>query len=217
MHILIIDDQDSCREFLSGILQGAGLNISIAEAATIEAARAKIHAPQQQYDFVLLDHILPDGKGLDLLKEVRTHFPELPIAMLSAKEDPLLAWQCLKLGASGFIQKSTALAVLLSAIKLMLAGGRYIPPHILPHMPMPKRNANPSKEDNKQEQLTPRQSEVLELLYSGLSNKAIARRLKISEATVKAHITAIFKSMGVSSRTKLIAQNNISSEGSTDN
>jgi len=207
MHILIIDDQDCYREFLSGLLQGSDLNISIAEAATIKVARAKIKAAQQAYDFVLLDHILPDGKGLDLLKEARHHYPELPIAMLSAKEDPLLAWQCLELGASGFIQKNTALAVLLSAIQLMLAGGRYIPPHILPHMPMPKHNTSAN---NKHKQLTPRQSEVLELLYSGLSNKAIAHRLKISEATVKAHITAIFKLMGVSSRSKLIAQNNIS-------
>ncbi|WP_038247739.1 response regulator transcription factor [Ghiorsea bivora] len=211
MHILIIDDQDCYREFLSGLLQGSDLNISIAEAATIKVARAKIKAPQQPYDFVLLDHMLPDGKGLDLLKEARNHYPDLPIAMLSAKEDPLLAWQCLELGALGFIQKNTALAVLLSAIQLMLAGGRYIPPHILPHMPMPKYKSNTSA-SNKHEQLTPRQSEVLDLLYSGLSNKAIAHRLKISEATVKAHITVIFKLMGVSSRTKLIAQHNSTSQ-----
>jgi DNA-binding NarL/FixJ family response regulator len=208
MHILIIDDQDCYREFLSGLLQGADINVSITEAASIKVARTKIKAPQQAYDFVLLDHILPDGEGLDLLKEARTYYPELPIAMLSAKEDPQLAWQCLELGASGFIPKNTALAVLLSAIQLMLAGGRYIPPHILPHMPMPKHNTSAN---NKYEQLTPRQAEVLELLYSGLSNKAIAHRLKISEATVKAHITAIFKLMGVSSRTKLIAQHNGSS------
>ncbi len=208
MHILIIDDQDCYREFLTGLLQSSDLNVSITEAATIKVARTKIKAPKQPYDFVLLDHILPDGEGLDLLKEARSHYPELPIAMLSATEDPQLAWQCLELGASGFVPKSTMLAVLLSAIQLMLAGGRYIPPHILPYMPMPKHTST----NNKHEQLTPRQSEVLELLYSGLSNKAIAHRLKISEATVKAHITAIFKLMGVSSRTKLIAQHNTTNQ-----
>jgi len=211
MHILIIDDQDCYREFLSGLLQSSDLNVSITEAATIKVARAKIKAPQQPYDFVLLDHILPDGEGLDLLKEARNHYPELPIAMLSATEDPQLAWQCLELGASGFVPKSTILAVLLSAIQLMLAGGRYIPPHILPHMPMSKYTADTSA-NSKHEQLTPRQLEVLELLYSGLSNKTIAHRLKISEATVKAHITAIFKLMGVSSRTKLIAQHNTTNQ-----
>ncbi|MDQ7002177.1 MAG: response regulator transcription factor, partial [Ghiorsea sp.] len=107
-----------------------------------------------------------------------------------------------------FRSKNTALAVLLSAIQLMLAGGRYIPPHILPHMPMPNKHTNNISVKNKTQQLTPRQAEVLELLYSGLSNKIIAYRLNISEATVKVHITAIFKLMGVSSRTKLIAQNN---------
>ena len=205
MYILIIDDQDCYREFLTGILQGSNCNITISEAASIEIARTKIQACQHKYDFVLLDHILPDGKGLDLLRETKDQHPNLPIAMLSAKEDPHLVWQCLELGASGFIPKNTVLAVLLSAIQLMLAGGRYIPPHILPHMPMPKNNSN-TADETKHGQLTPRQSEVLELLYLGLSNKDIAHRLDISEATVKAHITVIFKLMGVSSRTKLIAQ-----------
>jgi DNA-binding NarL/FixJ family response regulator len=205
MHILIIDDQDCYREFLTGILQGSDCSITISEAASIEIARAKVQASQHEYDFVLLDHILPDGKGLDLLRETKNQHPNLPIAMLSAKEDPQLAWQCLELGASGFIPKNTALAVLLSAIQLMLAGGRYIPPHILPHMPIPNNSSN-TADKNKHGQLTPRQSEVLELLYLGLSNKIIAHRLDISEATVKAHITVIFKLTGVSSRTKLIAQ-----------
>lgn len=205
MYILIIDDQDCYREFLSGLLQGSDCNITISEASSLKVARAKIQACQHQYDFVLLDHILPDGKGLDLLRESKAKHPNLPIAMLSAKEDPLLVWQCLELGASGFIPKNTVLAVLLSAIQLMLAGGRYIPPHILPHMPMPKNSSN-TTDENKRGSLTPRQSEVLELLYLGLSNKDIAHRLDISEATVKAHITVVFKMMGVSSRTKLIAQ-----------
>ncbi|MDQ7058912.1 MAG: response regulator transcription factor [Ghiorsea sp.] len=205
MYILIIDDQDCYREFLSGLLQGSDCNITISEASSLKIARAKIQECQHQYDFVLLDHILPDGKGLDLLRESKEQHPNLPIAMLSAKEDPLLVWQCLELGASGFIPKNTVLAVLLSAIQLMLAGGRYIPPHILPHMPMPKSSSNTSEKNNRG-QLTPRQSEVLELLYLGLSNKDIAHRLVISEATVKAHITVVFKMMGVSSRTKLIAQ-----------
>ena len=205
MYILIIDDQDCYREFLSGLLQGSDCNITISEASSLKIARAKILECQHQYDFVLLDHILPDGKGLDLLRETKEQHPDLPIAMLSAKEDPLLVWQCLELGASGFIPKNTVLAVLLSAIQLMLAGGRYIPPHILPHMPMPNSSLNTITE-NKRGQLTPRQSEVLELLYLGSSNKDIAHRLNISEATVKAHITVVFKMMGVSSRTKLIAQ-----------
>ncbi len=211
MHILIIDDQDCYREFLTGILQGSDCSITISEAASIEIARAKVQASQHKYDFVLLDHILPDGKGLDLLRETKNQHPNLPIAMLSAKEDPQLAWQCLELGASGFIPKNTALAVLLSAIQLMLAGGRYIPPHILPHMPIPKNSSNTAGK-NKHGQLTPRQSEVLELLYLGLSNKIIAHRLDISEATVKAHITVIFKLTGVSSRTKLIAQHNTTNQ-----
>jgi len=112
--------------------------------------------------------------------------------------------QALDAGAHGFIPKTTPTAVLLSAIKLILAGGIYIPPELYDAKPPPYLaiNANEFMELG----LTIRQSEVMTLICSGLSNKAIAYELGITEATVKAHVTVILKHYGVSSRTQLLLQ-----------
>jgi len=109
--------------------------------------------------------------------------------------------RALKLGALGYIPKNTPAPVLIGAIQLMLAGGVYIPPDLLSCIPTDlSKKVNIASEKAR---LTERQLEVLSLLREGLSNKGIARKLSISEATVKAHVTIILRSYGVSSRTQL--------------
>jgi len=200
MHILIIDDHDLFRKGLASALQELSLGTSISESASIASARSEIASLGHNLDLVLLDHKLPDGYGSTLLRELRQNYPLLPVAMLSAQDDPELMRSILDMGALGFIPKSTSTPVLIEAIQLILSGGIYIPPSLRSYMQ--KRD---SSEPSTRLLLTPRQQEVLLLLLEGLSNKEIARRIGVSDVTVKSHVTAILKSQGVSSRSKLLA------------
>lgn len=174
---------------------------TIVEADSIESAGSLIHEFHDSFDLVLLDHELPDGEGLMLLAEVSSHYPQLTVVMLSFWEDHEIMQQALELGASGYIPKSTTPAVMIGAIQLVLAGGTYIPPNLFEHLPKGRYISSSTAGGS---QLTRRQLEVLDLLRIGHSNKAIARELGISEATVKAHVTMVLRSQGVSSRSQLL-------------
>jgi len=197
MHILIVDDHDLYRQGLAQSLLGCAQILAISEADCLASARDIIHAQHDCLDIVILDHGLPDGNGITLLKELQTTHPLLPVAMLSAHEDMNLMRECIEAGALGFIPKSTETTILLSAVELMLAGGSYIPPslyHLAQHSAVKPQN----------DPLTQRQEQVLALLRLGLSNKEIAYQLRITEATVKAHVTMILKHYRVTSRTMLL-------------
>jgi len=174
----------------------------VLEANSVESASKTVSEKHDKLNLIILDHGLPDGNGIDLLIKIKNHHPTLAIAILSANHDIELMQKTLDAGAHGFISKTTPTAVLLSAIKLILAGGIYIPPELYDAKPPPHLtiNANEFLELG----LTIRQREVMILICSGLSNKAIAYELGITEATVKAHVTVILKHYGVSSRTQLL-------------
>lgn len=204
MHILIVDDCDIFREGLVDLLQESLQDVTILEADSVLSACNITQQYHHQVDLVLLDHELPDGMGVNLLAEMRLKYPRLVIAILSAWEDPKLMQRALQLGALGYIPKNTNSPVIVGAIQLILAGGIYIPPGLLSFAPIDvSKSMNVGQQKN---QLTERQLEVLSLLRAGLSNKVIARKLTISEATVKAHVTIILRSCGVSSRTQLQIQ-----------
>ncbi len=176
---------------------------TISEASSVASACSAIEQHHQDINLVLLDHGLPDGKGIDLLEKTQCHHPHLKMVILSGHEDPHLMEESLRLGAVGFIPKRTEISVLLSAIQLVLAGGIYIPIDLLPFLP--REGIRKFEVTMEKGPLTQRQIEVLGLIRIGLSNKEIARQLNISEATVKAHVTMVLRSQGVSSRTKLLA------------
>jgi len=208
MHILLIDDHQMFRCGLSTALQTLGDHSTISEADCIAAAKSSIKTLHREIDLVLLDQGLPDGEGLELLIYLQRHYPLLPVAILSAEENIKLMKQSLDSGAIGFIPKSTDTSIILAAIQLMLSGGTYIPSQMmLSHASATDDNpintsplAQPSRTH-----LTARQQEVMKLIIQGLSNKAIASQLNISEGTVKTHTTAILKSRGFFSRKQLIA------------
>jgi len=204
MHILIVDDYDLFREGLVKILQECFHGVTISEAYSVASATTITQQHHQSFDLVLLDHELPDGLGVDLLAEFRHEYPHLTVAILSAWEDSELMQHALQLGALGYIPKNTPMPVMLGAIQLILAGGLYIPPNLFSFLPEGLSKAKPQV--RKKGRLTERQIEVLTLLRAGLSNKMIARELSISEATVKAHVTIILRSCGVSSRTQLLTE-----------
>jgi len=203
MHIFIVDDHDLFRKGLAQAIQEFDHDITIGDANSIASARTILELQYQDVDLVLLDHDLPDGNGMALLQEIQQHYPLLPVAILSAHEEPALMQQILGAGALGYIPKSTSTPIILHAIHLILSGGTYIPPGLLPYMTKEKNTDGRSAEH----QLTQRQSEVLKLIRNGLSNKEIANQLHISEATVKSHVTVILRVERVLTRAKLMVPN----------
>ncbi len=201
MHILIVDDHQLFRSGLIQLLQRVSRIKEIVEAESLAEAR-RIIRKNCVFDLVLLDYELPDGNGINLLMEIKLQHPEQKVAMLSAWEDIELMKRSFEIGALGYIPKSTRATILLMAIQLVLAGGTYIPPHLLSLIQDEEKKV--SQKTGKH--LTERQLEVLSLILSGMTNKEIARLLGISEATVKAHVTAILRYKGVSSRNKLLVE-----------
>jgi DNA-binding NarL/FixJ family response regulator len=172
-------------------------------AAGFEHARA-----HPDIDLVMLDISLPDMDGHDALKVFSKQFPTLPVIMLTASESRHIMRRCFDAGASGYIPKSSSAEVMMSAIQLVLAGGIYVPPSLTITGTLPHSNRNTPVDLETLGKLTGRQAEVLSHLQDGISNKQIAERLSLSEATVKVHISAILKALGLRSRVEaaLIAQ-----------
>ncbi|MDQ6966838.1 MAG: response regulator transcription factor [Mariprofundaceae bacterium] len=204
MQILLVDDHELFRSGMATALRTVDEDISILEADCIASARPVIEANHRTIDLVLLDYEMPDGNGIIFLQRIQQDYPLLPVAMLSAVENVRLMTQSLESGALGFIPKTTSTSVILPAIQLMLSGGTYIPPTMLPALAL-SAFSEPAQADKADEGLTERQLEVLGLIAQGLSNKEIAWRLKITEGTVKAHVSVILKARGSFSRKQLIA------------
>lgn len=195
------------REGVRLLFDKHGFECDLLEAGTCAAALALL--AQHKVDWVLLDLGLPDVAGIDGLTQLRTRYPDVPVVVLSASEDRALVLECINCGAMGFIAKLSNSAILVNALRLVFAGGVYLPPAVLGQI-APLQTAPSSSAVNRSSNtlsgfgLTGRQVEVLELLVQGLSNKLIARRLELSEATVKTHVAAALKTLNVKNRTQAV-------------
>lgn len=150
-------------------------------------------------DLLFLDLNMPGMQGANSVEEVHRIHPGLPIIILSGEESRAQMTALLAAGAAGYIPKSSSAAVMISAIRLVLAGGIYVPSQLLGNAPAGSyRNTTADPEM----QLTERQTDVLRLLAAGKPNKTICRELQMSEGTVKAHINAIYRNLGVVNRTE---------------
>jgi DNA-binding NarL/FixJ family response regulator len=184
---------------LRGLLRELKPDAIVFEAADAAQAMALL-AEQPDIALILLDLSLPDRDGLGLLTELRARHPAISVVVLSGFADRANVMRALDLGALGFIPKSAGREVMTSALSLVFSGGVYIPPEILASKsPTAKPQLPPSDLG-----LTGRQADVLALMMLGKSNKAICRRLDLAEATVKNHVTAILKVLGVSNRTEAV-------------
>lgn len=205
--LLIVDDHGLVREGLKAIVGQSDLQAQCLEAWDETSIWQQI-TQHADMDLVLLDIQLPGLSGMELLKRIVKERPQLPIIMLSADHDSGTVAQALQLGASGFMPKSSLNQVLISAIRLVVAGGIYIPPEALVKS-APKQaisQAASSAVSLESLGLTNRQVDVLRLLLKGMSNKLISRQIDLAEATVKIHIRGILRALNVTTRTEALVK-----------
>jgi len=210
MKILLADDHPLFREGVKAILLHLGEAVSVIEAKDYHAA-FNLAQQHPDLDLVLLDLYMPGAAEAGVhdttrgIGHFRQRFPELPLVVLSAAENPDDIQRLLVLGVAGYITKSSPSEVILGALRLVLAGGVYVPPAL---MSLTRPTADRVIHEHGPEGLTERQLAVLRELTKGSTNKQIARDLRITEGTVKVHISAILKALKVGSRTEalLVAQ-----------
>lgn len=207
MRILLADDHPLFREGLKPVLAKLEEDVELVEAMDYPSAFAAMHRVEHLnggVDLALLDLYMPGMAGMEGIIRFRAAFPDIPVVVLSASEQTEDIQKLLAAGALGYLTKASPSDVILGALRLVLAGGVYVPPSILDRgnnqvtLPEPLRNAA----------LTSRQVDVLRELAKGLSNKQIAHSLEVTEGTVKIHLAAIFRILKVNNRTEavLVAQ-----------
>jgi DNA-binding NarL/FixJ family response regulator len=189
MRALVIDDHPLIHEIIPAVLRKALGEVAVATEATLEGglSRAGGSVPP---DLVLLDLGLPGCDGLDALSRFRREFPKLPLVVLSGNCDRASILGALEAGAVGFIPKTSKPDVIIAALKVVAAGGTYVPPEALDGADAKSRALD----------LTDRQRDVLRLILKGYNNERIAAELSIAPNTVKQHAHAVFTALGVSSR-----------------
>jgi len=224
MKVLLVDDHPLILSALQAVIQTIGSDTTVVGTDSAAAARAALRTASD-FDLVLLDLALGDVDGFDVLVEFRSTYPAVPVVVVSASERASDVIRAIDSGAMGFIPKSTSHAVLHEALAMVMGGSMYVPPSMLGlefgrglgHPPAAPRTPGeaplgahaqaephqklPSIEDIG---LTPRQAEVMGLLLQGLPNKLIARELNLSVETVKDHVAAVLRALGVSSRTQAV-------------
>jgi DNA-binding NarL/FixJ family response regulator len=199
MKILVVDDHPLVLDALAQILPEADPNIEVLRAAD-PAEAVVVLDNEPDVALVLLDLALPGARGLDFLGDLKLDYPGVPIVVLSATYDQATVMAAMGAGAHGFIPKSADARNLLDAVRRVLDGGLCA---LSTASPMP--DGDGVQVDSRGLGLTVRQTDVLKLLVQGKPNKLICRDLRLSEGTVKVHVSAILRALNVHSRTEAIA------------
>ena len=197
---VIADDHPLFRGALREAVTGLFQHVEIGEAGSFEDV-AKLLESGGEVDLILLDLNMPGVRGFSGLMYLRAQYPSVPIVVVSANDDPTVIRRCMDLGTSGFIPKTLGIEELRAAIKRVLEGGVWTPPDVDLGAGADTETANLMA---RLASLTPQQVRVLMMLSEGLLNKQIAYELSVSEATVKAHVSAILQKLGVESRTQAV-------------
>ena len=198
--LVIADDHPLFRGALREAVAGLLDRVEIAEAGTFDEVAALLDRGSD-VDLVLLDLKMPGVRGFSGLMYMRAQYPSVPVVVVSANDDPSAIRRCMEFGASGFIPKTLGVEAMRNAIRDVLEGGLWTPPDV-------DLAAGSDVETGelmaRMATLTPQQVRVLMMLSEGLLNKQIAYQLGVSEATVKAHVSAILQKLGVESRTQAV-------------
>ncbi|HEX2539880.1 MAG TPA: response regulator transcription factor [Caldimonas sp.] len=232
MKVLLIDDHPLILSALQNVIQGLGSHVSVVGVGGARAARQAL-AEADDFDLLLLDLRLGDADGFELLAELRSGWPAIPVVVVSASDRSADVIRAIDLGAMGFVPKRASNETLTEALNVVMSGGIYVPPMDLRSdgdapaagtaspLPLdPRSHAVPAGGAMSPAaslaafKLTPRQTDVLGLLLRGQSNKLIARELDLSVETVKDHVAAVLRALGVNSRTQaVLAVSQMSSQG----
>jgi DNA-binding NarL/FixJ family response regulator len=194
--IALADDHPIVRSALKSALATLNGPARFIEAGDAVATLAMIER-EIAIDLLLMDIHMPGADGTTTVRAIRERAPQLPVAIVSADEDPATVATLLQIGVCGFIPKSDPADVIAGAVRLILAGGIYVPPRLVGQF---ARVAAPETRLG----LTARQFDVLQLLGRGMTNKHIARELGITEGTVKVHLLTVFRVLNVRNRTAAV-------------
>lgn len=200
VRIVIADDHPLFRGALRQAVCGILPEAAIEEAGSLEATTGLIAAASET-DLVLLDLKMPGVQGFSGLMYLRAQYPGVPVIVVSANDDPAVIRRCMEFGASGFMPKTLDIAAMALALRTVLDGGTWVPAGIDLTVEADREIAELAR---RLATLTPQQVRVLMMLSEGLLNKQIAYELSVSEATVKAHVSAILQKLGVDSRTQAV-------------
>lgn len=197
--ILIADDHPLFRGALrQAVTLGLGPDVRLVEVASIAELETRL-SEKDNWDLVLLDLNMPGAYGFSGLVLLRGQYPQIPVVMVSAQEEAAVVVKSREFGASGFIPKSSTLEVIQDAVRKVLDGEVWWPPQAFERVDV---SAEAKAASEGLASLTPQQFRVLAMVCEGLLNKQIAYELNVSEATIKAHVTAIFRKLGVRTRTQ---------------
>ncbi|MED5621186.1 response regulator transcription factor [Ideonella sp. BN130291] len=214
MKVLLVDDHPLILSALQTVIRGLGDDVTVVGAGSAREARDTLKA-DADFDMVLLDLQLGDANGFDVLAELREAYPALPVVVVSASDRASDVIRSIDMGAMGFVPKRASNDTLFEALRLVMSGGIYVPPMTLgmdggrsgsepvPDM-MRHVDAYQTVPTVEALGLTARQHDVLLLLLQGKPNKHIARELNLSVETIKDHVAAVLRALGVNSRTQAV-------------
>ena len=203
MRILIVDDHALVRRGLYYVVKEGFPDADVVEAESSAAALEVLRA-QKAFDLALVDVRMPDLDGLELLRVVKGEWPDVPVIMLSTYENAPYVKRALADGAAGYLLKDATPEDLSQAINVAMSGsGNVLSPRVIQNLFEDQESSNASSNGRRSEySLTQREHDILALLAEGRSNREIEGALYLSEKTVKAHLAAIFRKLGVTNRTQ---------------
>lgn len=212
MKILLADDHELVRDGTRLTLQRLHKDVEVIEASDFTTVLEMVQT-HTDFDLILLDLTMPGMNGLEAIKRLIANAPSVPVAIVSASEDPATIQACLQQGVQAYIPKTSSNEVFINALQLTLSGSKYIPPALLEGLAQQTNyhsNVTPAQTDdvntrnNYNPRLTQRQRDVLSLLKQGKTNREISTALGMSEATVRTHLTAAYKVLNVSNRNQAV-------------
>jgi DNA-binding NarL/FixJ family response regulator len=194
---LIADDHDLFIDLLATHIGRTWPDSPVYKATDVDGALGQLQA-HPEIDIALLDVVMPGMNGLEGLARVKQARPELPVALLSGQSDRALIEEGLRMGAAGFVPKTISGDALIQAIRLMKSGEVYVPYALMSRAP------EPTPSGGEDETLSQRETQVLDGLWRGLSNKEIARELNLQEVTVKLHLRRLYRKFECRNRTEAL-------------
>lgn len=205
MTILLADDHALFRDGIRYVLRQLDEKVNVLDAASFPEALNKAEQ-HSQIDLALLDLNMPGGEGVRSMRAFHLRYPEIPLVVVSGSEERDDIERVMEFGAMGYISKMSSGKVMLSALRMVLEGGVYVPPQLLQQTVANMDNGSTDKRSSRSREfgLTMRQMEVLRYLADGKSNKDISREMKLAEGTVKIHVAALFQTLHVNSRLEAV-------------